>query len=431
MHQQHNFNFRNWAGNQSSVAKNYFAPASEEELVNIIRQYQKNRLVGTGHSWSSLCVTDATLISTVNYNQVLHLDKDNLQVTIQSGVKLWQLNAYLDQHGLALKNLGSISEQSVVGAICTGTHGSGKDYQILGSQVVSFSIIKADGNKQVIHSENDQVLFNQALINLGALGIVSEMTLQVVPAFQLHEQIFIEDFETALQKLEEWRNTTDHLKFWWFPHTDKMIVYLHNRTQQPRNDSRFRQWLMEEVISVYAYRFFVWIGTLNRNWRKTINRMLLANFIRPIDRIEKSYKVFNVPRPPIHREAEWAFDVALAADVLRAYKQKIDNSSHRINFLQEIRFSKADNFALSPSFSRDTVWIGCYNIDNFGWVELMHDFEEIGKHYNGRPHWGKEFTVNKNYLQGQYPDWSKFIALKRQFDPMGKFENKMIAELFS
>ncbi len=68
MHQQHNFNFRNWAGNQSSVAKNYFAPASEEELVNIIRQNEKIRLVGIGHSWSGLCVTDATLISTVNYN---------------------------------------------------------------------------------------------------------------------------------------------------------------------------------------------------------------------------------------------------------------------------------------------------------------------------------------------------------------------------
>ncbi len=117
---------------------------------------------------------------------MLHLDKDNLQVTIQSGVKLWQLNAYLDQHSLALKNLGSISEQSVAGAICTGTHGSGKDYQILGSQVVSFSLIKADGAKQIIHRDNDPMLFNQALINLGALGIVSEMTLQVVPAFQLH-----------------------------------------------------------------------------------------------------------------------------------------------------------------------------------------------------------------------------------------------------
>lgn len=431
MRHQQNFLFRNWAGNLRQVVPHYFEPTSEAELVDLVKTHHKIRLVGSGHSWSALCVTDVALVSTAKYSQIVYLDKHNLQVTIQSGVKLWQLNEYLDKHELALKNLGSISEQSVVGAICTGTHGSGKDYQILGSQVVSFSLIKADGSKQIIHRDNDPMLFNQVLINLGSLGIVSEMTLQVVPAFQLHEQIFVEDFETALQKLEEWRNTTDHLKFWWFPHTDKMIVYIHNRTQEPSNDSRFRQWLMEEVISVYAYRFFVWIGTLDRNWRKTINRMLLANFIRPIDLIEKSYKVFNVPRPPIHREAEWAFDVSLAADVLRAYKQKIDNSMHRINFLQEIRFSKADNFALSPSYSRDTVWIGCYNIDNFGWGELMHDFEEIGTHYNGRPHWGKEFAVSKTYLQGQYADWSKFVALKSQFDPKGKFENKMIAELFS
>lgn len=431
MRHQAQFSFRNWAGNQTARVAHFFEPTTEAELMDIVQRFPKIRLVGSGHSWSALCVTDTALVSTAHYNKVLHLDRDKLEVTIQSGVKLWQLNEYLDRQSFALKNLGSISEQSVVGAICTGTHGSGKDFQILGSQVISFSLIKADGTKQLIHRYNEPQLFATALINMGALGVVSEMTLHIVPAFRLHEQVFVTDFEYALQQIDEWQKTTDHLKFWWFPHTDKIIVYRHQRTQHPPNDNQFRQWLMEEMISVYAYRLMVKIGNLNRNWRVGINRLLLNNFIRPIDRVEKSYKVFNVPRPPIHREAEWAFDVKLAPEVLRAYKQKIESSSHRINFLQEIRFTKADNFALSPCYQSDCVWVGCYNIDNFGWEELMADFEALAVNFDGRPHWGKEFTVGKDFLEKQYPEWSVFIALKKQFDPNGKFSNKLIEQIFS
>ena len=431
MKQQTGYHFLNWAQNETCTAKNFFQPETENELIEIIKSSNKIRLVGTGHSWNSICLSSDTLINLYLYNKILALDKEKLQLKIQSGIKLWQLNEYLDKEGLALKNLGSIAKQSVAGAISTGTHGSGINYQILGSQIEEFSLIKADGKKVTLHCERDKELFNMCVVNLGCLGVISEITLNIVPSFNLHDYTIAIPFDEAVNRLDEFINNTDHFKMWWFPHTDKMVLYRYNRTQKKANDSRFRQWFMDEFVSVNLYRLLLKAGSINRNWRKIINALLIKNFNKPLDRIEKSYKVFSVPEPPIHRETEWAFDISVAKDLLLEYKQLIDSSSHLINFIQEIRFTKADEFALSACYGRNTIWLGAYNADNFEWKELMSDFETLAKKYKGRPHWGKEFTIDKEYLQSVYPKYDEFNALRKQFDPYEKFTNNFISKIFS
>ena len=430
MKQQANYRFLNWARNQNCVAKNFFQPETEEELVELIKKGTKVRLVGTGHSWNSICLSSDTLINLDFYNKVLAIDKQNLQVKIQAGIKLCQLNEELDKAGLALTNLGSIAKQSVAGAISTGTHGSGINYQILGSQIEEFSLIKADGEKLVLHREKDKELFNKCIVNLGCLGVVSEITLNIVPAFNLHDYTVAVPFEEAVERLNKLVNQTDHFKMWWFPHTDKMVLYGYNRTQVKTNDSRFRQWFMDEFVSVNIYRLLLKVGNIKRSLRRTINQLLLLNFKKPLDRIEKSYKVFNVPEPPLHREVEWAFDIADAQNLLLEYKQLIDSSNHLMNFIQEIRFTKADDFALSPCYGRNTIWLGAYNADNFGWKELMNDFEALAKKYNGRPHWGKEFTVDAAYLKSVHPSYEDFNTLRKRLDPNGKFSNDFISRFF-
>jgi L-gulonolactone oxidase len=426
-----NYQFFNWARNQSCVAKNYFQPQTEDEIIQVIKEHSKIRVVGTGHSWNKICLTEDALVNFDNYNKVLHLDKQALKITVQAGIKLWQLNEYLDKEGLALKNLGSISEQSIAGAVSTGTHGTGINYQVLGSQIEEFSLIKADGEKITINREQDNELYQMALVNLGCLGIISEITLNIVPAFNLHDETYTANFEDVINNLNELVNKTDHFKLWWFPHTGEVVVYKYTRTQAPVNDSRFRQWFMDELISVNAYRLLLKIGSINRNWRKNINRRLVQNFIKPLDRVEKSFKVFNVPEPPLHRETEWAFDISDAQSLLREYKSMINTSGHRINFLQEIRFTKADDFALSPCYKRNTLWLGVYNADNFGWDELLADFEIIAKRYNGKPHWGKEFkSVNKEFFNRAYPMLSNFNLLRKEFDPGNKFANDFILKIF-
>jgi L-gulonolactone oxidase len=431
MQQQANYRFINWAKNESCVAKNFYQPETEEEIIDLVTASAKVRVVGSGHSWNSICHSEEVLLNFDRYNKVLHLDKEKLQVKLQPGMKLWQLNEYLDKEGLALANLGSISDQSVAGAISTGTHGTGIKYQILGSQVEEFSLIKASGGKIRVHRERDKDLFNLSIVNLGCLGIISDITINVVPAFRLQDMTISADFDKTIDVLERFIDYTDHFKMWWFPHTKEIVLYRYSRTQQAANDSRFRQWFMDEFVSVNLYRLLLKLGTIKRPWRKAINNLLVKNFRRPLHRIEKSYKVFNVPEPPLHRETEWGFDVSQAKDLLREYKQMIEHSQHRMNFIQEIRFTKADDFALSPCYGRDTIWLGAYNADNFGWNELLKDFEILARKYNGRPHWGKEFTRDKDYLQSAYPKFEAFNSLRKEFDPDGKFENDYIRKIFS
>ncbi len=431
MKQQANYRFLNWAQNQNCVAQNFFQPETEDELIELIKKSNKVRLVGTGHSWNEICLSNDTLINLDFYNKVLAIDKEKLQVKIQPGIKLWQLNEVLDKEGLALANLGSISKQSVAGAISTGTHGSGINYQILGSQIEAFTLIKADGEKVVLQRELDKEVFSKCIVNLGCLGVISEITLNVVPAFNLRDYTIAIPFSEAVERLHEFVNQTDHFKMWWFPHTDKMVLYRYTRTNERANDSRFRQWFMDEFVSVNVYRLLLRAGNISRKWRRFINGLLVLNFNKPLDRIEKSYKVFNVPEPPLHREVEWAFDIAHAQNILRDYKQLINSSNHLINFIQEIRFTKADDFALSACYGRNTIWLGAYNADNFEWKELVSDFETLAKKYNGRPHWGKEFTIDKAYLQTVYPQYEAFNALRKQFDPTGKFSNSFIQQIFT
>lgn len=426
-----NYRFVNWAKNQQAVAQNYFQPHIEEELMQAVKQSNRIRLSGTGHSWSAACLTEHSLINLDNYSSVIHLDKQKLQLKIRAGIKLWQLNELLDKQGLALKNLGSIARQSIAGAVSTGTHGSGINFQILGSQLEEFTLIKADGEKLSIHREREKELFNHAVVNLGCLGVVSDVTLNVVPAFNLNDTTYLLHFDEALAQLDELVQSVDHFKMWWFPHTDKLVLYCYNRTSEPRNDSVFRQWMMDEFLSVNVYRLLLKAGTMKRGWRPAINNLLVKNFIQPLQRIEKSYKVFNVPEPPLHRETEWAFDIKSAKELLRDYRKMIESSNHLINFIQEIRFTKADDFSLSPCYKRDTIWLGAYNADNYGWEELLADFENLARSYDGRPHWGKEFTLDKSYLYKTYEKLDNFNALRLQLDPERKFENEYISQIFS
>ena len=423
--------WRNWAGNIRFTPNEIARPQTTEDVVELVRTGRKIRCVGTGHSWSALAPTSDILMTTDDLNRIISIDRANNRATIQAGAKLEHLNESLWAEGFAFANLGSIARQSLAGAISTGTHGTGKHFKVLSEMVVSFRLVTADGEILDVDRKKDPALFNTAIISLGALGIITEITISIVPRFNLHERSGLMDFEVVCDNILNWVKEESHIKLWWFAHTDKMMVYRYNPTYEPINDSWFRQKLMDEWISVYMYRIMLWWSNRKPIRRKWMNRKIVEGLLPNVNRIERSYKVFNVPEPPVHRETEWAFDINLTPTLLREYKQMVEENGHLINFIQEIRFVKADEFALSPCHGRDSVYVGAYNADNRGWEELLADFESLAKRHNGRPHWGKEFTVGTDYLKSVYPKWVEFKNLKERLDPQDKFSNRLTDSLFN
>ena len=236
--------------------------------------------------------------------------------------------------------------------------------------------------------------------------------------------------ERVIENLVELLENNDHLKFWWLPPAQKLIVYRYNRTAKERNDWRVRQIWKDRISSVLFYRTLVRIARVIPSAADSFNRLLTYNFRGPLDRVEKSYRVFNVPEPPLHRETEWAFDAKRAQEILKAYKANVTASRFKFNFIQEIRFTKADDFWLSPSYKRDSLWIGFYNYEHENWTDLLPFHEEFALSFGGRPHWGKEFTVKRNYLQRNYLKFDEFVSLMQEFDPDGKFRNDFIDSIF-
>jgi L-gulonolactone oxidase len=429
MKQQQNYDFKNWAKNVECQVANFFQPETEEEIITVVKNYPKIRMVGTGHSWSGICATNEALLNLDNYNKITKIDKALKLVTVQAGIKLWHLNNLLDKEGLALLNLGSIDQQSIAGAISTGTHGSGIQFQILGSQMVEFSLIKADGTKHIINKEKDSDLFNAGVVNLGCLGVISEITLQVTDAFTLHDYTTTVPFDEVIDNLDDYLKNNDHFKLWWLPPCKDIIVFRYKRTNEKPNDSKLRVFLKDHLLSVIIYRFLVFVAKLFPFIAKPLNSMLTWNMKGPLDRIEKSYKVYVVPEPPLHRETEWTFEISKAKEILRAYKNFITDNKYNLNFIQEIRFTKGDDFWLSGCYKRDAIWLGLYNYAHEKWDKVLPEYEAFAKKYNGRPHWGKEFTMDKNYLHLQYEKMADFKKLKEEMDPSGKFENKFISDL--
>lgn len=423
--------WQNWAGNIRFTPNEIARPTSTEEVVDLVKTGRKIRCIGTGHSWSELALTDDILMATDGLKKILSIDRAKNQATIQAGAKLEDLNIALWNKGYAFSNLGSIARQSLAGAISTATHGTGLNFQVLGSMVQSFKLVKADGEILEVDKTKDSEVFKTALVSLGSLGIITEMTINIVPKFQLHERSGLMDFEEVCDNILDWLKKENHIKMWWFAHTDKMMVYRYNKTYEPVNDTWFRQKFMDEWVSVYFYRLMLWWSNRKPIRRKWMNQQIVNGLLPDVNRTERSYKVYNVPEPPIHRETEWAFDINLAPTLLREYRNMIEEKGHLINFIQEIRFVKGDDFALSPCYRRDSVYVGAYNADNQGWDELLADFEEMAIKHNGRPHWGKEFNVGSDYLKSVYPKWDEFSKTRSELDPNGMFENPMMKELFS
>lgn len=419
---------RNFGRNVAFRPRQIVRPSTREELAEVVRGATKLRAVGAAHSWSPAIVTEGTLVTLERMKGLVALDRAHMQVTVRGGTTLRELNTLLDREGLALANLGSIDSQSVAGVIATGTHGTGKAFRCLSAQVARLALI--DGTGRAVTLERGDPELAGAVVGLGALGIVHEVTFDVVEAFRLHDVTRLERFDVVLERLDEHVAGADHFKLWWLVPTDEVVVFRYDRTASPANDSALRRWFKERVLSVAVYRSLLAAGHLSRRrWIPGINRFLTREVGRPLDRISPSHIGFLTPVPPVHAEAEWAFDAANARELLVAYRQLLPSDGHSYNFIQEIRFSKADDLWLSPAYQRDSVWLSLYNIDRRNWPAQLAKFEAFARAHGGRPHWGKEATFDHAYLRGQYPKLDEFAQLVRRFDPEGKLRNAWIDQV--
>lgn len=430
---QHNFRFQNWARNAACLAEVFFQPESEMELQRIVQeamaQRKRIRVVGAGHSWSPVACSDEYLVNLDRFQKVLGIDREKKRIRVQAGIRLKQLNAVLEQNGLALVQLGSVSEQSIAGATATGTHGTGITFKVLSSAIVAMRVVTGSGAVRVL--EEDDAQLDAFRLSAGMLGIVSEITLQCTAAFSLREHSSPMRFDDALDSLPALLKQNHHVKFWWFPHVDELMCYRYERTQEvPQQRNAIGKWLEDVFVAQGVFPLLLRLGNLFPEKIPAINRAIKPLHQKEISRVGKSYELFNVPMPPRHRESEYAIPVEQTADALRDLRSMIAEQHLYVNFVVEVRFVQADTYWISPAYARNSCFLGGYFYGDTRWQSYFQLFERLMLKYHGRPHWGKEFTPALHNFEKMYERWNDFHILKTQTDPQGLFSNTFMDTIF-
>ena len=419
----------NWAGNQQVNGVSLFAPRSEEELQRVVQFAIANntrvKAVGSGHSFTAIALAEGMLIDLTNYDAVIAIDKNANTVTVQSGIQLSKLNLFLYSNGIAMQNLGDIAYQTISGAISTSTHGTGIKLTGIANQVVALRLVLADSSVVDCSATSNPELFECARVGLGALGIISTVTLQVVPAFNLAVIEQPMRVDELLEDLEHHIATNDHFEFFWVPHTGWALTKRNNRTLDAAKPmGKMSHWYSKTLMENYAFGAVCMLGRARPSLIPKLAKALPASGRNEYS--DSSFKVFTSKRVVKFYEMEYAIPREACAEALNRVRRLVEDSGFFLNFPVEVRFTAPDEIPLSTASNRESAYIAVHIYKGMDFVPYFKAVESVMNSYQGRPHWGKLHFQNAESLAPRYPKWQQFQTVRDQVDPKRVFTNSYL-----
>ncbi len=421
----------NWAGNQRAAAT-VVRPRGTDEVVAAVKaaaqEGRKVKAIGSGHSFTAIGVPVDVQLVLDRMAEPVSVDPATGLATVQAGMPLHRLNRWLEANGRAMTNLGDIEVQTISGATSTGTHGTGATYGGIATQITAMELVLADGSVVTCSAEERPELFAAARVGLGALGVVTTITLQTVPAFALRAEERPMPMPEVLDRFDELTASNDHFELYWFPHTQGALTKHNNRIPLEAADqplSRFRGWLDDEFLSNTVF-----------GWAQALERRVPA-LVKPVNAFSTkalsarvytapSYQVFTSSRTVRFCEMEYAIPRATVVDVLRELDRTIEASGMRIGFPVEVRVAAEDDITLSTASGRESAYVAVHldhKLDHEPYFRLV---EKVMSEVQGRPHWGKLHYLDAAVLSERYPRFGEFVALRDQLDPEGRFSNSYL-----
>ncbi|WP_314176372.1 D-arabinono-1,4-lactone oxidase [Streptomyces winkii] len=419
--------WRNWAGNVAVSPARTVAPSTTASLAEAVRRAAEDGLrvkaVGTGHSFTAAAATDGMLIRPERLVGLRELDRDARTVSVAAGTPLKHLNETLAAAGLSLTNMGDIMEQTVSGAVSTGTHGTGRTSASLAAQVTALELVCADGSVLRCSERENADVFAAARLGLGALGVISELTFSVEPEFLLTAREEPMAFEKVTADFDQLVAENEHFEFYWFPHTDNCNTKRNNRSDGPaRPLPRVRGWIDDELLSNGVFQGVCSLGAAAPAAVPSIAR-ISSRALSARTYTDIPYKVFTSPRRVRFIEMEYAVPREALVPALRELKQFVERSRLRVGFPVEVRTAPADEIPLSTAYGRETAYIAVHMYRGTPHETYFTEAERIMTAHEGRPHWGKLHSRDAGYLASSYPRFAEFTAIRDRLDPGRVFGN--------
>ncbi|MCP9625374.1 FAD-binding protein [Nocardia otitidiscaviarum] len=415
----------NWAGDQRCTPAAIAEPGSPEEVAALLARAEAAghtvRVAGSGHSFTDTVCTDGTLMRLSKLNRIHSVDRASGLVRVDAGLTLNAASNSLHPLGLAFPNLGDIDVQTIAGATATGTHGTGAKLQNLSAALHSVEMVLADGSRVELNERTDPDGWRAARVNIGALGVVTAVTLQMVPSFVLEGIERPLPLEDVLADLDSHVDGNEHFEFYMFAHSDIAMTKRNNTVQLPEQPrGRAVEWFSDILINNHVFDA---LCRLTRRTPALIPRVqqfsALAGSYRR--QVERSYRVFASPRLFRFTEMEYAIAREHSVDAIREIKEVAKRFDTVMPI--EVRWVAPDDAFLSPAGGRATCYIAVHQYAGMEYEPYFRACEAVFDRYGGRPHWGKRHFQTAATLAERYPEWERFAAVRRRFDPNGRFAN--------
>ena len=423
---------RNWARNEACVPSGFARPETTGQVVSLVDDARRAgpagriKVIGAGHSFTPIAMTNGTLLDLGSMDKVLDVDRSTGRVTVQAGIRLRELNGRLAALGLALPNLGDINVQSLAGAISTATHGTGLHLGNIGTAVVAMEIVTGTGEVVRCSETERPELLRAARAGLGALGIITEVTLQCVPSFNLHAHETIETLDDVLADFEGFAASADHAELYWMPGSRRCQVKRNSVTDEPRRpQGRLGyvrdKWLGENL----GFGAICRVGRRFPSLAPKVARLVMSAAAER-EFIDRSDKVFSSPRHVRFVEMEYGIPIADLAAALGEVRDLTVGLAFPPLFPIEVRVSAGDDAMLSTGYGRTSAWIAVHQYRGAPHEAYFHAVEAVMDRYGGRPHWGKMHYQTETTLAPRYPEWETFAAVRAEMDPHGIFSNQYL-----
>ncbi len=427
------YKWENWSGMVQCQPKEFLAPKTEEEVVKIVQRAandrRKIRVVGSGHSFSHLVYTKDILINLDNLSGLVEVDREKGEATVWAGTKIKKLGELLFEKGLAMENMGDIDVQSIAGATATGTHGTGITFGNISTQIVGMTIVTGRGEVLYTSATENEKYFKAAQISLGTLGVVTQIKLKLLPAYNLAIKLSKAKFDETLEKLEYHNANNRNFEFYNFPYSDIVQLRETNLTEiQPKKDGMVRYFndvFLENAVFGALSKFS---KTFPR-YSQTISKIVAQGAV-VTTKINHSHHIFATIRTVRFNEMEYNIPMEHYKEVVKIMRKRFDEHQYRVHFPIENRFVQADDIWLSPAYERFSAYIAIHSYKGMAYEPYFSDMEAIFKEFGGRPHWGKMHNRSGADLASLYPKWNDFHQVRKELDPEGIFLNDYLKGVF-
>lgn len=431
--------WHNWSGVQTAHPVASVQPGTEAEVQEVVRRAAEQgrhvRTVGAGHSFTPAAVTDGVLLNLDRLSGLVAVDRAAMEVTFLAGTRLRDIPGLLAPHGLALANQGDVDPQSLAGAVSTGTHGTGTGFTGFAGMVRGIRLVTADGT--VRDARPGDPLFAYGRIGLGAFGVVTELTMAVVDAFDLHAVERAEPLDGVLRSWPELSRETDHVEFYFFPGTD--VAHVKRNTRHPAGTAgtdglpgpvpRWRSLLDDELVNNVLFGALCGVTHVVPALTPTVNRLSAAALAQR-EYAAPAHDVFVSPRRVRFNEMEYSVPLSDAAEVLGEVRRILDDPGLPVGFPLEVRATGADDVPLSTARGRDSCYIAVHRYHRDDYRELFAAVEPVLVAAGGRPHWGKHHTLDHDGLAAVHEDLDAVGELRAATDPDGVFRNPYVDRVF-